>query len=215
MIVYIIWNKQTGKCYVGQTTMSIDDRLKAHRRNKGKNMAISRAIAKHGWENFEYAVLEKCNSIEELNEAEKAWIKHYDSLAPNGYNIREGGKNGLHSERTKEKMRGKRKPYKTTVEGRLRTVEAWRLKAAHAPRSKESNEKRSAALKGRILSCETRRRMSESAHNKTLNEESVKFIKRLIHYGLSLSEIAEAHKLSKSCISMIKQGRNWKHVGLT
>lgn len=54
-------------------------------------MAIGRAIKKHGWEAFDAKVVQQCSTMGELNEAERFWIDRYDSLAPHGYNIREGG----------------------------------------------------------------------------------------------------------------------------
>lgn len=174
-------------------------------------MAIGRAIKKHGWEAFDAKVVQQCSTMGELNEAERFWIDRYDSLAPHGYNIREGGLNGRLSAETREKMRGPRGKYRVTAEGRdrirLATAAALRL-----PRSAESNAKRSAALKGKSKSDETRKRMAVAAHNRLLSDEEVWEVKKFRYYGLSLPEIGRAFGLSKSGVSGITSGRNGKHV---
>ena len=43
-------------------------------------------------ENFKFEIIEEC-SIEELNEKEQYYIKYYNSLVPNGYNLTLGGSN--------------------------------------------------------------------------------------------------------------------------
>lgn len=51
-------------------------------------------MAKYGYENFYYEILE--SQIENYDEREQFWIKEYNSLVPNGYNVSPGG-NGLGS----------------------------------------------------------------------------------------------------------------------
>ena len=46
------------------------------------------AIEKYGKENFDFQVL---GWFEDYNEKEKFYIKYYNSLTPNGYNISQGG----------------------------------------------------------------------------------------------------------------------------
>ena len=48
-------------------------------------------MRQYGRENFELVELEKCYSYEELNAAEKKWIKEWDCKVPNGYNRTDGG----------------------------------------------------------------------------------------------------------------------------
>jgi len=52
---------------------------------------LSKAIKKYGKTNFIYEILEKVNSIKELEEREKFWIKKLKTLAPKGYNMLPGG----------------------------------------------------------------------------------------------------------------------------
>lgn len=104
MVVYKITNKINGKFYIGQTTQNLVIRWKKHIHGKTKCTAISNAIQKYGKENFEIKVLAQCNSIEEMNHRESYYIKLFNTLAPNGYNLRSGGNNSLHSESTKIKL---------------------------------------------------------------------------------------------------------------
>lgn len=50
-----------------------------------------RAIQKYGWENIKHEILERNLSYDEANKKEIEYIKLYNSLAPNGYNLTKGG----------------------------------------------------------------------------------------------------------------------------
>lgn len=88
MIVYKITNLINGKIYVGQTTRTIEERLREHKRS---DFPIGKAIRKYGIENFKIDILSTCTSLDELNETEIFWISKLDCLTPNGYNRTEGG----------------------------------------------------------------------------------------------------------------------------
>lgn len=88
--IYKITNKITNKSYIGQS-INIEDRIKAHWRTKD-NTYIHHAIQKYGKENFNYCVLEECPIDKDiLNQKEKHYIKIYNTLSPNGYNLTIGG----------------------------------------------------------------------------------------------------------------------------
>lgn len=84
--IYKITNNLNNKCYIGQS-VHIERRFSEHC-FPSKKSQISLAIQKYGKENFSFEIIEEC-SIEELNKREQFWIKHYNSLSPNGYNITE------------------------------------------------------------------------------------------------------------------------------
>ena len=48
----------------------------------------------YGYENFEITLVEKCATIEHLNERERYWIEQFDCLTPKGYNMTLGGDGG-------------------------------------------------------------------------------------------------------------------------
>ena len=96
MIIYRITNKINGKPYIGQTTRTLEERIYEHRHCK--TTTLGKAIQKYGWENFTVEILEVCETLEQMNEREKFWIAKCNSIAPNGYNLTEGGNNGLLSD---------------------------------------------------------------------------------------------------------------------
>ena len=110
--VYIITNQINGKQYVGLTTKTIQSRLTRHiydakreDRNKG-SLLLTRAIRKYGKENFKIDLVSNdFLSIQELKRGETAAIKSFNTLAPNGYNLKiEEENNFIYSEELKEKM---------------------------------------------------------------------------------------------------------------
>jgi group I intron endonuclease len=108
MIIYQILNKINNKCYIGQTATSFARRYDNGGWHIQSNNYLRNAARKYGLENFEINILEDgiC-SINELNEKEIFYIKKFNSIMPNGYNLMEGGQRTLdrcHHEKSKEKM---------------------------------------------------------------------------------------------------------------
>ena len=46
-------------------------------------------IEKYGLENFEFEILDTASSKEELDKKQKEYIKKFNSLEPNGYNVQD------------------------------------------------------------------------------------------------------------------------------
>lgn len=87
-VIYVITNLLDGMQYVGQTTRSIEQRFKEHMKAKSY---IGSAIREVGTENFSIEIIAECASKEELNAKEIFFIEEFDCMAPNGYNLTEGG----------------------------------------------------------------------------------------------------------------------------
>ena len=107
MIIYKITNTipdKNGnfKAYVGQTSRSLKKRFNEHA--KCRSSAIGKAIQKYKRENFTVEMLEACETIDQANEREKYWIDFYNTIAPNGYNLTDGGKNCVYSKETCRKI---------------------------------------------------------------------------------------------------------------
>ena len=110
--IYLITNKINKKQYIGQSIKAdILDRWKQHKRvNKRMiGQVLFNAYKKYGIDNFDYKVICICFD-EDTDKFEEEYIKKYNSLYPNGYNLLSGGKNRKHHEytisRIKEKLGG-------------------------------------------------------------------------------------------------------------
>lgn len=95
--IYKITNSKNNKVYIGQTIKSRPtDRYSQHKylanhpeQEKGISY-LHRAMLNDGLENFIFDIIEEVDN-NRLDEREIFWIKEYNSLAPNGYNISSGG----------------------------------------------------------------------------------------------------------------------------
>jgi len=102
--IYSITNKIDGKKYIGQTVeKDVYNRWKDHLK-KSSNCRYLHAFEKHGKENFKFEVVIICFD-KDLDRYEKEYMDHFNTLVPNGYNLREAGNHGHHNEETKKKIR--------------------------------------------------------------------------------------------------------------
>ena len=84
--IYKIENLLNGKVYIGQS-VHIERRWQQHCQPSADS-AIAKAIQKYGKENFSFQIIDECDEAL-LNMKEAFYIKKFDSLVPNGYNIEE------------------------------------------------------------------------------------------------------------------------------
>ena len=101
--IYKITNKNTGKMYIGQTIQDLQERWRGHRSSKSNCRYLKSAIKKYGIYNFEFKLICVCFD-NDMDKFENDYIKKYNTLVPNGYNLREGGNGGRHNEETKKKI---------------------------------------------------------------------------------------------------------------
>jgi len=98
MICYRIVNTVNGKMYVGKTIQSLEKRWYHHKYDsyspKRIKSLINKEILVYSHNNFQLEVLSQCDSLEQLNDAEKYFIDHFQSTFPNGYNLTHGGNGG-------------------------------------------------------------------------------------------------------------------------
>ena len=92
--IYVVENLINGKMYVGQT-LDLARRMSNHLSSSSNCRYFKRALDKYKPDNFEFSIIEKCESDDDINEREKYWIKELNSLAPNGYNLKEGGEKAV------------------------------------------------------------------------------------------------------------------------
>jgi len=89
-IIYAIYNKETGKYYVGQTIHELNKRWKEHLYEARRMNAapLYKSLRKYGADKFKIRVIEECSS-DILDERETYWISEYNSHT-NGYNQTSG-----------------------------------------------------------------------------------------------------------------------------
>lgn len=116
--VYKITNKTNGKYYIGQAVKYLSQsktkwgaigRWKSHIREalssqKDHCILLNNAIRKYGHSNFDLEVICDCD-LDDIDNNEMLYIKQYNSLVPNGYNLKTGGAKGKDSEETKLKKK--------------------------------------------------------------------------------------------------------------
>lgn len=102
--IYKIYNDVNDKIYIGQTIRDIKIRWRQHlyyakRNDVSHGQIIYCDMYKYGVEHYNIEII-KCVSHDdrsllknELNELEIKYIKKYNSLIPNGYNVSPGGSN--------------------------------------------------------------------------------------------------------------------------
>jgi len=156
MYLYKILNKNTGKAYIGQTINKPEVRFGYHtqRLKKGThdNEYLQRSFNKHGIDSFMFYTILKTDDLESLNLYEEQFIKILRATDRNfGYNIRPGGANSKLSEETKRKIG-------LAGIGRKQTEAN---KKALSERNKGNTW--ASVTKGKIVSQESKKKMSQSA----------------------------------------------------
>ena len=158
--VYKHYLKNDNRVYIGQT----NNVLLRWKPSAYKHCAkFYNAIQKYGWKNFSHDILIDNLTIEEANEWEEYYIKKYDSI-DDGWNLKLGGENHLHSEETKQKMSKTRKG---------------------VPHSQEHSQAISEALKGQKKTNEHIRNNQLAQHRK---------IVQCIETGKVYESLAEAER---------------------
>lgn len=201
-IIYLLTNKVNSKFYVGVT----NNYKKRMREHKGtyNNYPISKAIKKHGWNNFvSHILLETADAEYAYRFAETSFIQQYHSNNPEkGYNLTSGGQGTLGyspTPETRQKMREKKLGRKLTPE--------------HIKNISESN-------KNHIVSEDTRQKISKANKGKkpwlgkTLTKEHKEILSELKAKDWQLlspqNEIIKIHNMRKFCID-----NNLHHSAIT
>lgn len=91
--IYKFTNQINEKIYIGQTTLTLEERLKKHLQQLNDQTYFHRALKKYGLKNFKLELLEDNIPLETLDEKERYWIKTEDAYYTSGigYNLTKGG----------------------------------------------------------------------------------------------------------------------------
>lgn len=211
MFIYKITNKINNKIYIGKTIKSIEERFDAHIKcAKNKiNRHLYDSMNHYGYENFEVTLVEKCATIEHLNERERYWVAEFDCLTPRGYNMTLGGDGGntLLKWSEEDKRRLWRKQAKTRTgkkrsdDARKRISEAAKIRESTRTENdrKEISNKTSKTLKRKYESGELvalTPKLKGKEHPQYLHVD-VDLVLKLIYECKTLKEISEIIGISK------------------
>lgn len=96
MLIYKITNDVNSKLYIGQTTKTLEERIRNHKSafNAGSDYPIYQAMREIGWDKFHFTVIAETDNQDTLDELEAYYIAKYDTIN-NGYNQALGGKINL------------------------------------------------------------------------------------------------------------------------
>ena len=231
-IVYLITNNLNGKKYIGQTTQPIEARLYSHARNPHCRY-LHNAIKKYGIESFSVEILDRCDNQESLDGSEISLISKFNTIAPNGYNIKSGGWKGILNEEARKRIgdfhRGKPRPDGVKLKISLSLMgdkhprfgkrgfhhsEDTKKKIGNSHRgielSDEHKKKLSIAKMGRAVSLETREKISKANIGKPRSD----IIRKKIAKAMSgkVASVETRQKISMALKRVSSGGRRGRSV---
>jgi group I intron endonuclease len=240
--IYLITNLVDGKKYVGQTVQNGKRRFNTHKRAAFKyqsRLPIHRAIRKYGIDNFKYEILEECDSIHSLNEAESKWISELKTFGSEGYNCTTGGEGFIVSDKTRQKISKARlgmnlseewcQAISDSMKGESNPFYGKHHSAETISQIKKTLAGKMAGEKnpfyGKQHSEESKKKLSESLkgknigvkagikhHNVKLTERAVLEIRSAVQSGVSRKSLAERYGVNRQQIDRIINRQRWSHI---
>lgn len=193
----------SGKIYIGQS-VNILSRINKYKNAKCITQPIIlKSILKYGWENHLFEIVLECEKSE-LNEKERYYQELFNCIGKNGLNCmltNTSTKTGKARQETIDKLKGRK------------LSESTRQKMRDRKTSDETKLKLSIASTGRIISKETRDKISESNKGKKRTKEYIDKMKQRVvsdETKLKLSIAKKGNKVSdktKLKISIAKKGK--------
>lgn len=223
--IYLIDNKINNKKYIGQSTNLYRRMLEHQRRTE---QYIDKAIQKYGVDSFNFFVVEYL-PVDELDQAEQKWIKHYNSISPAGYNIvlKTGlnyGENNSQSKLTekdvifiREKYYNKEYDFSSEIwreffphlsQGTIENVFHWRTWNHILPEYNTSDLRE--YYKSKQVHTGYRQRGEDSPTSILTEEEVIRI--RILYETLTFKELSVKMNCNERVIKSIIYGQNWKHL---
>ena len=203
--IYKITNIQNNKCYIGQTK-NYEKRWKEHKyllnKNKHENIYLQYAWNKYGENNFIFEVIEFVNNY---NERERYWISFYNSTDHNfGYNFLKGGENppvGSHRTLTDQEV--------LDIQRILMNGQSIQEVVSKFPQVSESQIVR--INNGTAWHNENLTYPLTRPNPNTFTNQEVSYIIEDLQQGdLSQKQIAQKYHCSRSAITAINNGQNFR-----
>jgi group I intron endonuclease len=179
VFIYAITNDVNDKAYVGlHTGRDLRKRWSNHLASArmGESCALYNAIRKYGENKFHITAIWSGYILpDKLKILERYYIRCFQTMSPNGYNLTEGGDGSFgfkHSEETKEKLRIKKGRFSEETRARMREGrKRWRHSAEHRRKISKSL-KGNKHLLGHFPSAETRAKISAASKGRVISQEA-------------------------------------------
>ncbi len=221
-VIYKISNSLNEKLYIGKTTEDPKKYWKYHKMycRNGYDKVLYSAMRKYGVDKFQFNIIEfiECFNIKELNnklfKLERKYIKKFNTMVPNGYNVTAGGQ-GLagmkfsdkHREKISDKLTGRtftkqhRRNISKASEGRISPNKGKNLSESHKTKLSKSMKGRYKGKKnpfyGKKHDKETRELISKKLSDGRLNGEKNPFYGKE-HSKETLKKLSEIGKKRQS-----------------
>ncbi len=199
--IYLITNLFNLKKYVGITKFSLEERFSQHTK---RGFLLTEAIKKYGEKQFSIDLIEVVESVERAYELEIFYIKEYNTKAPSGYNLTDGG-DGIfgwnvteeYREQCSSRVKELHKNKKVGMYGKKHTDET-RKKMSESSKGNQN-------CLGRVLSEETKLKISESNRGKIVSDLTKKKISENHHNVSGEKNPMYGKKHSPETIEKIRQ----------
>lgn len=208
--IYRITNKINNMKYIGQTIGDLNERFRHHCNKRSNCRYLKNALQKYGKHNFKFELICVCFDSD-CDIYEKQYIEKYNTIVPNGYNLREGGQSGRQNDETKQKIsEGLKKGY---AEGRIKSPCGSLGKKLTDEHKKKISDK----IKGTIHGSKMREKLRKANLKYKVQQYSLEGI--LLNEYNGIVEAANAVSSTKSQISSACRGKVktssgfiWKYV---
>ena len=225
--IYKWTNKINNKSYIGQS-IHIEQRKRQHiasayyPKSNTYNSLFHMAIRKYGLDNFDFEILTICK-VEELDTLEKMYIKKFNSLMPNGYNMTPGGENARSQQClfTVEDIENIIFELETTYDSADEIAERWGCSASLIKKISRGEEYyldnkqypvRSAEHIAEVMKRHNNMYKGDNPSAKLSIPVVENIIYDLLNTDISINELSEKYNISKDQISRINNGKIWLQV---